>query len=239
MKKDRLIDIWQEGNKQLFRDQKTDKKMITQYLSEKTLKGTRSITFNIIFYGVIQLANLVLLSMNLAGYASNPTMIWILVPQVIVTIGIMVFGMDLFIRFRDINNYSESLQNLITRQLRFFRKPYEWWLVLSSVSAIILMHNLGLYIDNDNGTYQVNNKLLFWGITLGALLFIYGTQKLASLHSLHSLKVYLSDLQKGVLDQSAQLERTRKKLVWVYAFIFLLLTVTMIMGLLKALSFGS
>ena len=238
MKKDRLIDIWQEGNERLFRDQKTDKEMITKYLSEKTLKGTRSISFNIFFYGIIQIVNLVLLSLNLAGYAGNPTMIWILVAQVIVTIGIMVYGMDLFIRFRDINNYSESLHNLITRQLRFYKRPYEWWLVLSSVSALILINNLNLYVDNDNGTYAINNKLFYIGVSIGVLVFIYGTLKLASLHGLHSLKAYLSDLQSGVLDQSDKLERTRRKLIWVYAFIALLLTITMVLGLLKYLSLG-
>ena len=66
MKKDELINIWKEGDDLMFRDEKTDKAMITQYLNEKTLKGTRSIHFNIIFYGLIQIANLILLSLNLA-----------------------------------------------------------------------------------------------------------------------------------------------------------------------------
>jgi len=235
MKKDELISIWKKGDDLMFRDEKTDKTMITQYLNEKTLKGSRSINFNIIFYGFVQIANLILLSLNLAGYMSNPAMIWILVPQMVVTIGILIFGMNLFYKLREINNYSESLHNLILKQLRFFKKPYELWLILSSFSAIILITNVNLYIDNDNGTYTINNKVLFVGITLAALLIIYGTQKAASLRSLQSLKVYLSDLQRGVLDQSGKLERSKKKLIWLYVAVFILLTASLVFGILMAI----
>jgi hypothetical protein len=227
--------MWQEGNDQLFREKQIDKAMIEKYLNEKTLKGTKSIKFTIIFYWFIQVANLILLSMNLVGYMSNPTMIWILVPQLVITIGIMIFGMDLYYNLREINNYSESLLNLINLQVRFFKRPYEAWLVLTSVSAIILMTNLNLYIDNDNGTYLINNKAMFVGVTAGAFIFIYGVQKLTALLSLRSLKTYLSDLQRGVLDQTARMERLKKRFLWFYVAIFILLCTTLIFGLLAAL----
>lgn len=235
MKQDDLINIWQEGNEQLFGEKKTDKKMITQYLNEKTLKGTRSVNLNILFYGAIQLANIILLSMNLSGYANNPAMIWILIIQLVVTIGILVYGIDIFYKFREINNYSDSLGKLIGKQLRFFKRPYEIWLILSSISALILMTNLNLFIDNDNGTYAINNKAVFVGVSLAALLFIYGSQKIASLHSLRSLRAYLDDLQKGVLDQSERLERSKKKYLWFWVVLALLLTASMVAGIVLAI----
>ena len=103
----------EEGGDLMFRDEKTDQAMITQYLNEKTLKGSRSIKFNIIFYGFIQIANLILISLNLAGYMNNPSWIWVLVPMLVFTIGILIFSMGLFYKLREINNYSESLHNLI------------------------------------------------------------------------------------------------------------------------------
>jgi hypothetical protein len=233
--KDELIKIWKKGDDLMFRDKKTDKTMIMQYLNEKTLKGTRSINFNIVFYGAVQVANLVLLFMNLAGYMNNTVMIWILIPMLLFTIGSLVYGIDIFNRFREINNYSESLHLLITRQLRFFRSPYEWWLILSSISVVILTVNINLFIDNTNGTYAVNNKVLFYGIIFGLLLFIYGSLKITSLFSLRSVKAYLSDLEKGALDQSMQLEKSKKKLTWVYVSIMILLTASLVLGILKAI----
>jgi hypothetical protein len=235
MNKDELIHMWQEGSDRLFSDELTDRDMITQYLSEKTLKGNRSINYNLIIYGVIQVANIILLSMNLVGYMNNPAIIWILIPQLILTIGTLVFGMDVFYKFREINNYSDSLQNLIQKQLWFYRRPYEIWLVLASISAIILMSNVNMYVDNDNGSYVINNKVMFIGVTLLAFLFIYGTQKASSLLGLRKLKAYLYDLQRGALDQSEGLERSRKRYMWLWVAVFLLLSVSLIFGILTAL----
>lgn len=235
MKKDDLIHMWQEGNDQMFRDEQTDKNMITKYLSEKTIKGNRSVHFNLLFYGALQVANIILLSMNLSGYQNNPILIWILIPLLIFTIGTMVFGMDVFYKFREINNYSNSLQNLIQKQLRFYRRPYEIWLVLVSISMIILSTNVNLYIDNDNGSYVINNKVMVVGVTLAAWLFIYGALKATSLLGLRKLKAYLSDLQQGALDQTEGLERTKKRYLWLWIVVFLLLTAALVFGILKSL----
>lgn len=235
MKNDELIHMWQEGNDQMFRDEKTDRDMINQYLSEKTLKGNRSMYFNLIFYGAIHVVNIILLSMNLAGYQNNSSIIWILIPQLAITIGSLVFSMDVFYKFREINNYSDSLQKLIQKQLWFYRKPYEVWLVLATLSAMILMTNLNLYIDNDNGTYVINNKVLAAGVTLAAFIIIYGALKLTSLLGLRKLKAYLYDLQQGALDQSERMEHTRKRYLWLWVVVFLLLTASMVFGLLTAI----
>jgi len=235
MKKDELIDMWQKGNDRMFRDEKTDKKMIAQYLNEKTLKGNKSIYFNLIFYGLMQLANIILLSLNLAGYMNNPALIWILIPQLAITIGILIFEIDIYYKFREINNYSESLQVLIEKQLWFFKRPYEIFLVLAALSAIILMSNLNLYVDNDNGSYVVNNKLMFVMVTIGAFLFIYGALKVASLRGYKALKAYLHDLQQGALEKSERLERTKKRYLWLWIVVFVLLCVTLIFGILAAI----
>ena len=234
MKKDEIFSLWEEGNETMFRNNKIDKAMIERFITEKTLKGSGSIRATILFYWFIQVANLILVSMNLMGYAGNQVMIWILLPQVAVTIGIMIFGMDLFYKLREINNYSETIQRLIGLQLRFFRGPYEWWLVLTSLSVVILQANLNLYVDNDQGTYHIYNKVMYAGVTVGIFLFIYGLQKLASLRSLTSLKNYLSDLQKGTLDETMGMEGRKKRLIWLYVVVFILLTGFLILGIIRA-----
>lgn len=236
MKKDELIHMWKEGSEQLFGDKKTDRDMIEKYISEKTLKGNWSMHFNLVFYGAIQVANIILLSINLAGYQNNTALIWVLISQLLVSIGILVFSMDLFYKFREINNFSDSLQTLIRKQLRFYRRPYEIWLFLAAVSAIILMSNLNLYVDNDNGTYVIYNKAKFVVIALAAFAFIYGTLKVSSLFGLRRLKAYLADLQQGALERSKEMERSRRRLLWLWVLIFILLTVILIFGILKAVS---
>ena len=234
MKKDELIQIWQEGNERMSGEIKTDRDMITKYLNEKTLKGNRNIYFNLIFYGAIQLANLILLSFNLAGSLQNPSMKWIFFPQLAITIGTIVFGIDVFYKFREINNYSESLLKLIQKQLWFYRRPYEIWLVFASLSAIILISNVNFYIDNVDGYYAINNRVLFVGVTLAALLIIYGSQKAASILGLRRLKAYLTDLQKGDLEQSEKMERKRRGYLWLWVVLFILLCASLVFGILAA-----
>lgn len=227
--------MWQEGSERMFRDELTDRDMIAQYLNEKTLKGNRSMYSNLLFYGAIHVANIILLSMNLAAYQNNPSIIWILISQLAITIGSLVFSMDVYYKFREINNYSDSLQSLIQKQIWFYRRPYEIWLVLASLSAIILASNLNLYVDNDNGSYVINNKLMFVGVTLAAFLFIYGALKLTSLLGLRRLKAYLADLQQGALEQSERMEQIKKRFLWLWVAVFILLTAFMVYGLLIAL----
>lgn len=209
--------------------------MITQYLNEKTLKANKSIKSNLIFYGLIQVTNIILISLNLAGYLNNSAMIWLLISLLVITIGTLVFGMDLYNKFKEINNYSDSLTSLIQKQLKFYHRPYEIWLILASISAIILMININLYIDNDNGSYVINNKAVFTGVTLGAFLLIYGALKATSVLGLRKLKAYLSDLQAGALDQSKRMERSQKRFLWLWVALCIILLVTMIFGILAAL----
>jgi hypothetical protein len=234
MKKDELIQIWQEGNKRMSGEIKTDRDMITKYLNEKTLKGNRDIYFNLLFYGAIQLANLILLSLNLAASLNNPYMKWIFIPQVAFTIGTLVFGIDVFKKFREINNYSETLQNLIQKQLRFYRRPYEIWLVLASLSVMFLFLNLSYCIDNVDGYYAINNRVLFVGVTLASLLVIYGSLKAARNLGLRRLKAYLTDLQQGDLEQSEKMERKRRGYLWFWVVVFILLGASLVFGILVA-----
>jgi len=67
-------------------------------------------------------------------------------------------------------------------------------------------------------------------------LFIYGTQKATSLLGLRRLKAYLADLQQGALDQSKRMERTKRRYLWLWVFVCILLTAFLVFGILKALS---
>ncbi len=135
----------------------------------------------------------------------------------------------------EINTYSDSLQYLIDRQLGFFKRPYEIWLFLASLSAIVLMTNVNLYVDNDNGTYVINNRVMFVVVTLVAFLIIYGAQKMAGNRSLRSLKAYLSDLQQGVLDQSDRIQHAKKRYIWIWLILFALLSASLIYGIIIAM----
>ena len=237
MEQDDLINIWKEGNDNLFKNHKIDKDMITNYLNEKTLVTSRYFTFNILFYCFVQLANIILISMNLVGYINNPVMIWALIPQLILSIGILAFGVNIFYRLKVINNYSDTLSNLINKQLHFIKTDYEIWMVITSFSLLILIFAVNIFVDNDNGQYFIYNKIIYVITNIAVFLFIYGIQKFSSVFQLRALKIYLSDLKSGILDESMGLEKNRKKYKWFLIVIAIIFTIIAIAGFFKFLQF--
>jgi hypothetical protein len=175
--------------------------------------------------------------MNLAGYINNPVMIWALVPQLILSIGILIFGITVFYKLKVINNYSDTLSNLINKQLRFIKTDYEIWMVITSFSLLILIFAVNIFVDNDNGHYFIYNKIKYVIINIAVFLFIYGIQKFSSIFQFRALKIYLSDLKSGILDESIGLEKNRKKYKWLLVVIAIILTITAIFGVMKFLQF--
>ena len=237
MEKDELLDIWKKGNEKLFENQKINKIMITKYLNEKTLKTSRYFNFNIIFYWFIQLVNIILLSMNLVGYLKNTTIFWVLIPQLIISLGILLYGIIIYYKFREINNYSDTLLNMINKQLKYFKTNYEIWLFITSLSVLILLFNVNIMVDYDGGRYPINNKLLYIGTNIFVFLFIYGTQKAASFVKLKALKAYMTDLQNGILDKSIEIEKNKKKYVWIGVVLVLILVAFLVFGIIKFIQF--
>ena len=76
---------------------------------------------------------------------------------------------------------------------------------------------------------------MFVGVTFAAFLFIYGTQKAKSLLGLRRLRAYLADLQEGELDRSEGIERNKRRYLWLWIAVCLLLCVSLVFGLMTAL----
>ncbi len=237
MGRDVLIEIWNQWHESTKKEHKITKEMITQYLNEKTIKTSKYFDFNILFYGFIQLTNIVILSMNLVGYMNNPGMRFTIIGMLLVSICILLYGINIFYKFRVINQYSDSLRNLIDKQLHYYRTHYEIWMVLSSLSVLILSFALNAYIDNNNGYYPIYNKALFIGINIGVFLFLYGIQKFVGHFKFNTLRTYLSDLQKGTLDESIAHEEKKRRYRWLIILITIIMFFIFILGLIKSYAF--
>ncbi len=235
---EKLSDIWEKGNEKLSDKNKLSKAMITDIINKKHKKTISFLNFNLGFYWMMQVVNLVLISMNLMGYRQNNTMVWVLVGQMAITLPVIVYGIYIFIKNREINNFSENLKSLLQRQIQFFRTYYEIWIIIIAFTTLILMFNVNVMIDNQDGHYRIYRVGFFVIVNLGIFLFIYLTQKLASEWRFKAIKANLSDLQRGVLEKSEKFEKAQRKYIWVWILIAVLLTITLIMGILKALSYG-
>ena len=211
--------------------------MIAQVLNQKTNKTLKYFNFNLVFYWIMQLVNIILISMNLVGYKTNENMLWVLGIQLLLSLIVMFYGIVIFIKHRDINTYSENLKVMIDKQLNFYKTYYEVWLLLISLTLLFLIFNINIMVDNMDGQYYINKIGLYIGINIGVFFFIYAIQKIASQSNYRSLKANLHDLKAGMLDKSLAVEEHRKKIRWIWIVVAILFTITFILGMLKVLQF--
>ncbi len=235
MENNGLIQTWEEGNKKLFSDQKLSKNMIEQYLKPRVKKSSVPFLLNLVYYCLVQIANIGLLTADIIGYKSNPTMLSALIPMLILSTGFLVFGYFSFLKFRAINNYAENLVHLLKEKLKFIRVHYETLMVIFSFSFLILIFALTTLVDNQDGSYRINNPLFFTEISIAVLVFTYGVMKLSGYISTRPLKIFLNDLQNSFLEGSQQLEQKRKKYRWIAIVLILFLIALLILAIFKSL----
>ena len=237
MELDKISSIWDKVNENISGKNKISKAMITNIIAQKNRKTLNFLNYNLVFYWGVQVVNLILISMNLMGYRQNHTMIWVLLGQLVVTLPSMLYGIYIFIKNREISNFTENLNSLLQKQIRFFKSYYEVWMVLIAFSTLILIFNVNIMVDNMDGQYRINHVNLFVIINITVFFLIYLTQKIASSWRFKMLKANLIDLQTGMLDKSTKFEKTQKKFLWIWVLIAVLLLVTFILGVFKALAF--
>lgn len=231
-----LLEIW-EHNNHAPETKKLNKDMITKHIESKASRASWTFTFNLVSYLTALLASIVLLSMNIYGYRTNPVMVWVEAGLLLLSFLFLGYGAFIFIKLREINNFTKDLYELLNKKMKFMKVHYEIWLIITAFIVLILTFGLNTLVDNQNGIYRINKVTVYVLVNIAMFLFIYAVQKMSAATSTNLLKAYLSDLKANYLDKTAQIESKRKKLRWIYIIIGLILLVTLVLGVFKALTF--
>ena len=234
MQNDDLIKIWKEGNQEILKDKRFQHSELEALLKPRINKTTLSLNLNILVYMIAQLAAMVLIGFGLYGYRSNPVMLKVLIPMLIVCSSFFGYGVFLLSCIWQINHGSSDLVTAVNRKLKVYRTYYEAWMWIGAVSTLCLIFALGIMVDYDGGAFRINKPVFFTVVSLLVLLFIYGSQKVAQSFALRQIKVYLADLHNDALDGSARLEKEKRKYMLFFLIIALILTLTFIWGIIKA-----
>jgi len=234
MEQKNYIEIWEQQN-HVPDNQKLDTTMITKYLQPKVSRVRWAYNLNLLTYLVAIMASIVMLSMNLYGYRSNPIMLGVEAGLLILSLIFLGYGLYIFMKIREINMYTKDLRDLLHVKLRFLRFHYEIWLVLTAFVALILIFSLNTLVDNQEGIYRINKVPLYILVNLFVLVFIYGVQKLSSTFSMRELKGYMSDLESGYLEYASMVDKKRKKMRWILMALGLVLILIAVFGLLKGM----
>lgn len=236
MENNDLMKIWKEGNQEILKDRRFERSELEAFLKPKVSKATLYLNLNIFVYMAAQLAAMVLIGFDLYGYRSNPVMLKVLIPMFIVCSSFFGYGVFLLSYIWQINHGDFDLVTAINRKLKVYRTHYEAWMWIGAVSALFLSFALNTLVDNDQGTFRINRPIFFMVISFLVILFIYGVQKIAQFRAVREIRVYLADLQNEILEGSRQIEGAKRQYMVVYLIIFLILTILLIWGIIKATS---
>ena len=232
MENNNLINTW-EHEKHVPDNEKLDSNMITQYLKPKLSKVSWTFSFNLIFYLLALLASIIMLSMNMYGYRTNPVMLAVEAGLLGFSLVFLGYGIFIFMKIREINNFSKDLRELLESKIKFLSFYYEIWLIITAFIAWILTFSLNTLIDNQDGFFRINKVGVFIIVSIAMLVFIYGAQKLSAEFSLRSLKAFLADLEASYLDQTKKIELKKRKMRWIYIVLGIILIIMFFLGLLK------
>jgi len=236
MENNDLLKIWKEGNKEMLKNRRFERSELETFLKPKVGKATLHLNLNILVYMTAQLSAMVLIGFDLYEYRSNPIMLTALIPMFILCSSFFGYGVFLLSYIWQVNRGQFDLITAINRKLKVYRTHYEAWMWIGAVTCLFLVFALNTLIDNDQGTYRINRPIIFAVGCLLVILFIYGSQKITQFFAIRQIRIYLTDLQNDVLEGSCRLEETRKLKLIIFAILAIILTITFICGLIRAIS---
>lgn len=231
-----LIRLWKEGNEEILSSRRFERSELEAFLKPKVGKAMRRLNVNILVYMAAQAATMILIGFDLYACRSNPVMVTVLIPMLILCSAFFGYGVFLLGSIWQIHRGDFDLITAINRKLRLYRGHYEAWMWMGAVSVLFLTLALNTLIDNDQGTYRINRPVFFAVACLCVVLFIYGAQKIAQSVAIRHVRVYLEDLQNEALQGSRKLQEVRRRSVVLSLILVAILTLLFILGLIKALN---
>ncbi len=211
---DPIIDIWKKGKGTLENQQVTDPGRVRS-LSRKNISRNRLVMlFYLSFYQLMLAATIVLEIINLGGYRGNTMMVVIHTCVLILSVLISIYGIRLFTRIIRTTRSSLDLVTTIRSQIRIYKLDYEIWLWLMALSLLMVIFAVNTLVDNDNGTYRINNPAVYAAIEAIIFIFMYAMMKAVHYPLLRELRAHLTDLENQTSEATERIEFQKKKWRW-------------------------
>lgn len=209
-----ITEIWKKGMKTLENQHISDIGSVW-LLSRKNVNMNRLVILTYLFVYILMLAaTLVIQIFNLGGYARNPSMVLIHGIVILVSAALLGYGAILISKVVKMTRPELDLITSIRSHIRFYKVQYEIWLWLVAFAVLLLTFAINTLVDNDNGTYRINNPLTYAAMETGIFFFMYLILKVAHFPLLKGLRAHLSDLENQTTEATTRVEGQKKKWRW-------------------------
>jgi len=180
---------------------------IAAVLRPRVVKSARVLHGYVYGYLLAQLLTLVLAGANLSGYQSNPVMRAVEGAIAALAIAFAGYGIWLAGEVRWLDRMDLPLAQVVERRLRFHRTHYRNWLWITSLSLVLLTFALNSLVDNQGGSYRINQPLVFAGVQIAMVVFLAVGFRLAHAPYVAQLEATLGALEAQLLDRSQAAEQ--------------------------------
>jgi hypothetical protein len=155
----------------------------------------------------------VLCAANLAGYWGNPLM-----SSIVGALGlgaglVAKLGVDTFALVGRLERADQSLLERLKGLGKVFRGRLQVWNLIAAAAVSCLVFAINAWIDNRNGTYQVNQPGLFALIHVGLFAVYYIISRIGQAPVLSEIRMILDALETGDPGAEAKLASRRRRLL--------------------------
>ena len=236
MSEDIIQEIWDRGKSQ---KKELSVQEIEQALRPDVRRQSLAIRMYIWIWLVILLGTLTLDALNILGYSANPVMLTIQIGLALLGATFGIYGIHLLREIRIMDRADESVTALLQRRLRFYRTKFEVWNFMMAATVVLLTFAVTSYVDNEGGHYSIGRVDLFITFSVIQFGFMYAINKIAQYPIRKEMRLFLSDLEGSVMEGTKTLVVFRKRWrKWVVVF-FIVGTILLLLGIWRAMQFGS
>ncbi len=235
MSKDIIQEIWDKGKPQ---KRKLSVKEIEQAIRPDVRRQSFAFQMYVWIWLAVLLGTLVLDTFNIIGYLANSVMLMTQIGLTLLGLIFGAYGIHLLREMHIMDRADESITALLKRRRRFYRTKYEIWNLIMAATLLLLTFAVNSYADNDNGHYRIHRVELFIIFSAIQFAFMYGINKIAQYPIRKEMKIFLSDLEANVMEGTQTLVVFRKRWrIWVLIF-FIIGTILLVLGILRAGPYG-
>jgi len=231
MKNNNIFSTWEQASDKIEKNNRFSKNEIENYtIIKKAKKSTLGLKISIYINIVVQFSIIILSAINIYIYISNLLIKILSVSFLPVTLYFIVFGINKLKGLSRIEKKDNSLINILEEKISFTRSLSFSWPLIAAFTYAILVSLVNMIIDNDDGSYRINNWLLFGGIYLIAFGFIFIVNYISNLSFLKELRLQIAELKEEYRDTGFR----KKRRIFILVAI-IILTILFLFGLYVAL----
>jgi hypothetical protein len=150
--------------------------------------------------------------------------------MILVLIVLLIQNIILIKKYNSLKSLDISLREKVSGIIRYYKGGHKLWQLLYPVGMLILVFNVSLLIDYDNGNFRINHPLEFILVMVVAFIFMYFPMQ-------YTHNVFLQDLENCLrnLDEHDYLSNEKSiKRYRIFLMLFIIGLVLLVLGSLVA-----